>query len=74
MLFAVKTGIPWEDLPQEMGCGCGMSCWRYLSIWQQTGVWDRVHKIFLDRLRADRQLHLSGTTVDSSHVQVGRGG
>ncbi len=28
ILFVLKTGIPWEDLPAEMGCGCGMSCWR----------------------------------------------
>jgi transposase len=26
ILFVLKTGIPWEDLPQEMGCACGMSC------------------------------------------------
>src|SRR5688500_17425113 len=24
ILFVLKTGIPWEDFPQEMGC-CGMS-------------------------------------------------
>ncbi len=26
ILFVLKTGIPWEDLPVEMGCGCGMTC------------------------------------------------
>src|SRR6516164_5856352 len=30
VIFVLKTGIPWEELPQEMGCGCGMSCWNYL--------------------------------------------
>src|SRR5438128_11999096 len=30
ILFVLKTGIPWEDLPWEMGCGCGMTCWRRL--------------------------------------------
>jgi transposase len=28
ILFVLKTGIDWEDLPQEMGCGSGMTCWR----------------------------------------------
>ena len=28
ILFVLKTGIAWEDLPQEMGCGCGMTRWR----------------------------------------------
>ena len=30
IIFVLKTGIPWEDLPQEMGCGSGMTCWRRL--------------------------------------------
>lgn len=24
--FVLKSGIPWEMLPQEMGCGSGMTC------------------------------------------------
>jgi transposase len=30
ILFVLKSGIPWEMLPQEMGCGSGMTCWRRL--------------------------------------------
>ena len=30
ILFLLKSGIPWEMLPQEMGCGSGMTCWRRL--------------------------------------------
>ena len=70
ILFVLKSGIPWEDLPQEMGCGSGMSCWRYLAAWQKAGVWDKVHKFLLDRLRADEQLDLSAAVVDSSHVRA----
>jgi transposase len=70
ILFVLKTGIPWEDLPQEMGCGSGMSCWRYLKAWQEAGVWDRVHQALLDRLRAEEQLDLSAAVVDSSHVRA----
>ena len=70
ILFVLKTGIPWESLPQEMGCGCGMSCWRYLQAWQKASVWERVHKALLDRLRADEQLDLSAAVVDSSHVRA----
>ena len=70
ILFVLKTGIPWEDLPQEMGCGCGMSCWRYLDAWQKAGVWDKVHKVLLDRLRAEEEIDLSAAVVDSSHVRA----
>ena len=51
ILFVLKTGIPWEDLPCEMGCGCGMTCWRRLRDWQADGTWDKIHKVLLDRLR-----------------------
>jgi hypothetical protein len=40
ILFVLKTGMPWEYLPQEMGCGSAMTCWRRLRDWEQAGVWD----------------------------------
>ncbi len=70
ILFVLRTGIPWESLPQEMGCGCGMSCWRYLHAWQKAGVWDKVHRLLLDRLRASEELDLSTAIVDSSYVRA----
>lgn len=43
IIFVLKTGIPWEELPQEMGCGSGMTCWRRLQEWQKAGVWEKIH-------------------------------
>jgi len=74
VLFVLKTGIPWEDLPQEMGCGSGMTCWRRLRDWQECGVWDRLHRLLLDELRAAGKLDLSRGTVDSSSVRAVGGG
>src|SRR6478735_8031591 len=55
IVFVLKTGIQWEDLPQEMGCGCGMTCWRRLRDWQAAGVWEELHRTLLTRLgEADR--------------------
>lgn len=39
ILFVLRSGIPWEMLPAEMNCGCGMTCWRRLRDWQAAGVW-----------------------------------
>ncbi len=50
ILFVLKTGIAWEDLPQEMGCGSGMTGWRRLRDWQADGTWQRVHAELLRRL------------------------
>lgn len=39
ILFVLRSGIPWEMLPQELGCGSGMTCWRRLRDWQGAGIW-----------------------------------
>ena len=36
ILFVLYTGIPWEFLPQELGFGSGMTCWRRLRDWQDS--------------------------------------
>ncbi len=38
ILFVLRTGIAWQQLPQELGYGSGMTCWRRLKEWQQAGV------------------------------------
>ena len=70
ILFVLKTGIPWEDLPQEMGCGSGMTCWRRLRDWNDAGVWERLHQVLLDELQDADQLDWSRAVVDSSHVRA----
>jgi transposase len=74
ILFVLKTGIPWEDLPQEMGCGCGMTCWRRLREWQRAGVWDQIHRILLSHLRGADQIDFSRALIDSSSVRAVLGG
>ena len=70
ILFVLKTGIPWEHLPQEMGCGSGMTCWRRLRDWNEAGVWERLHQVLLDELQDADQLDWSRVAVDSSHVRA----
>src|SRR2546422_2586612 len=57
VLFVLRSGIPWEMLPQELGCGSGMSCWRRVRDWQQAGIWQLIHFVFVGwvarPLRAD---------------------
>ena len=52
ILFVLRTGIQWEMLPLEMGCGSGITCWRRLRDWQEAGVWDGLHRELLRWLRA----------------------
>ncbi len=45
IVFVLRTGIPWEELPHELGCGCGMTCLRRLRSWQRAGVWPEIQNI-----------------------------
>jgi transposase len=74
ILFVLKTGIGWEDLPQEMGCGSGMTCWRRLAEWQRKGVWNKIHRVLLGRLREADQINWSRAAVDSTSVRAVFGG
>ena len=74
ILFVLRSGIPWEMLPQEMGCGSGMTCWRRLHQWQAAGVWKKLHRVLLDRLRKADQIDWSRAVVDSSSVRAVLGG
>jgi transposase len=68
ILFVLKTGIPWEMLPQEMGCGSGMTCWRRLKVWHEAGVWERLHRRLLDRLGEADQIEWERASLDSASV------
>ena len=74
IVFVLKTGIGWEDLPQEMGCGSGMTCWRRLRDWQAAGVWQRLHELLLAKLNSAEQIDWSRAVVDSSSLRALKGG
>ena len=74
ILYVQITGIPWELLPQEMGCGSGMTCWRRLEEWQRLGVWDKVHRVLLEHLQAADRIDWSRAVVDSAAVRAVFGG
>lgn len=73
ILFVLRTGIPWEELPQELGFGSGMTCWRRLRDWQAAGVWHRLHMLLLAELRGAGRLDFSRVSLDGSSVPSPRG-
>src|SRR5580765_1300359 len=70
ILFVLRSGIPWQMLPQELGCGSGMTCWRRLRDWQLAGVWDLIHFAVLDWLARDGRIDWSRAVVDSCSVRA----
>jgi transposase len=74
ILFIRTTGLPWEDLPCEMNCGCGMTCWRRRRDWQRDGTWDKIHEVLLDKLRGADKIAWERARIDSSFVRAAYGG
>jgi transposase len=74
ILFVLRSGLPWNMLPPQMGCGSGTTCWRRLVRWQRAGVWKRLHAVLLVELRRRGQLDVARAIVDSASVRAVRGG
>jgi transposase len=73
IVFVLKSGIPWEMLPKEMGCGSGSTCWRRLRDWQEAGVWEELHRVLLERLGQAEEIDWQRASLDSASVPAKRG-
>ena len=73
ILFILRTGVAWRDLPKAVGCS-GVTCWRRLADWQAAGVWQQLHEVLLAELHAAGRLDLHAAIVDSSQVHALKGG
>jgi transposase len=74
ILFVLKTGIRWDDLPTELGWGCGKTCRETLAAWHQAGVWRRLHEVLLTKLHEAGKIDWSRALVDSASVKAPEGG
>jgi len=74
ILFVLKTGIAWDDLPAELGCGCGKTCRHYLRLWYQAGVWLKLHAVLLAELNGADQIDWQRALIDASFVKAPCGG
>jgi transposase len=74
ILFVLRSGIPWEMLPQELGCGSAMTCWRRLRDWQEAGIWQLIHFSLLDWLARYGEIDWSRAVVDGSSMRAVFGG
>jgi transposase len=74
ILFVLKTGIAWDDLPADLGCGCGKTCRHYLKLWHQAGVWQKLHAMLLAELNGAEQIDWSRALIDASFAKAPEGG
>jgi transposase len=74
IVFVLKTGITWRELPHDVAGCSGVTCWRRLRDWVEAGVFPAVHELLLDQLRALDLLELDTMVADGSHVRALKGG
>ena len=74
ILFVLRSGIAWQMLPKELGCGSGMTCWRRLHDWQRAGVWEQIHFVLLDWLTRREGIDWSRAVLDACSVRAVFGG
>lgn len=74
MIFVLRTGIPWREMPPELGGGSGMTCLRRLKPWHRTGVFQKLYEILLADLNGADTIDWSRALVDSATTKAPSGG
>jgi len=50
ILYVLRTGVSWEELPLDLGWGTGMTCWRRVRALQKARVWPKIVQILVKQL------------------------
>lgn len=74
ILFVLRTGAAWNQIPAEMNVGSGPTCWRRFREWTAAGVWSQLHQKLLDTLGAAEEIDWSRAVIDSASVRAVFGG
>lgn len=70
IVFVLKTGIQWEELPREVFGVSGMTCWRRLHEWHEAGVWIQLHRNLLNELGLLGEIDWTRAAIDAASVRA----
>ena len=74
IIFVLKSGMPWQMLPTELGYGSGSTGWRRFRAWTQSGVWPELHRRLLRVLGRRGRINLGRAVIDSASARALKGG
>lgn len=73
LIFVLKTGIGWRELPTEMGAS-EKTVRRRLNEWSEMGLWVDIFEHLLSRARSAGRLDLAEVLIDGGLVKAPCGG
>jgi transposase len=73
LLFLLKTGIGYRDLPTELGAS-EKTVRRRLKAWTEAGLWEAISLRLLTKLRAAGRLDVAEVLIDGGLVKAPCGG
>jgi transposase len=68
MLWIVRTGAPWRDLPERYGVW--QTVYSRFRRWQQAGIWERILRELQIEAAHDGRLDDSLVLIDSSSIRA----
>jgi transposase len=71
ILFVLRTGCRWCDLPKELGSPS--TAWRRLKAWEEAGVWEQLWRAVLSTLDKQDKLEWAQAFLDGSFVPAKKG-
>lgn len=78
IIFVLRTGIPWREMPAELGCGSGMTCLRRLKRWHRSGhrsgIFQKLYEVLLAELNGADKIDWSRALIDSTTAKAPGGG
>jgi transposase len=74
VVYVLKTGTQWQQLPRSSLWPSGSTCWRRFKEWTMAGVWAQLHCLLLNLLGAAGAIDLSRVVVDSASLRAKKGG
>ena len=73
ILFVLKTGIAWDDLPAELGCGCGKTCRELSATLARSRRLAKLHAVLLAELNGADQIDWRRALIDASFAKAPEG-
>jgi transposase len=75
ILFVLRTGCRWCDLPGDLPgeLGSASTAWRCLKAWEEAGVWEQLWRAVLSTLEAQDKLEWAQAFLDGSFVPAKKG-